>query len=51
MSALDVYFVSQEGEEWRARKGGDDKVGEMMGCRCPSPTSEDEQLGPGTADK
>lgn len=51
MSALAVYFVSHEGEEWRTRKGDDDKAGEMMGCRCPSPTSEDEQLGPGAADK
>lgn len=27
------------------------KLGEMMGCRCPSLTSEDEQLRPGAADK
>lgn len=25
-------------------EGGDDKAGEMMGRRCPSPTFEDEQL-------
>lgn len=51
MSALAVYFVSQEGREWRAQKGGDDKAAKMMGCRCPSPTSDDEQLRPRAADK
>lgn len=40
---------------WGRREGGgegyDDKAGEMMGRRCPSPTSEDEQLHPGATDK
>lgn len=50
MSALTVYFFPL-GREWRGVEGGDDKAAEMMGCTCPSPTSEDEQLRPEAVDK
>lgn len=47
LSAITAWcfvFLSPPGREWRRVEGGDDKAGEMMGCRCPSPTFEDEQL-------
>lgn len=49
VSALTVYICPPE--EGGEGKGGDDRAGKMMGWRCPSPTSEDEQLRPGAVDK
>lgn len=54
VSALTVYVFPwgrwSIGEDEEV-EGGDDKAGEMMGHRCPSPTSEDEQLRPAAGDK
>lgn len=46
-----LLTFSPRGREGRDGRGLDDKAGEMMGCRCPSPTSEDETLRPKAVDK
>lgn len=48
---INSFLFPPWGKKGGGGEGCDDKAGEMMGCRCPSPTSEDEQLHPGAADK
>ena len=50
LSALTVCICPPE-EGVQGEEGGGDNAGKMMGCRCPSPTSEDEHLRPGAVDK